>query len=168
MASEVDQTMSADEKERIANQKLKEEFVKIQNENKKLEVELNQIGFAGQQTTVEIDKLRAELQQLTAPWKTLPFYLSVATVTVSFVLALIAGYGVFLQETLARHAAIAETRKLDAKQEELNREKARLEKKQDDFDVQKKGLGQTTRPGCRAQGSRRKARSRARGPKTRP
>src|SRR6516164_221879 len=140
MACEVHNALFAEERERIASQRLKEEFVKIQNENKKLEEELKQIGITGQKTTVEIDKLRAELRQLTAPWKTPPFYLSVATITVSFVLAMVAGYSVILQEKLGKDAVFAETRKVDAKQEELNREKAKLDKKQEDFDVQKKDL----------------------------
>ena len=140
MACEVHNALFAEERERIASQRLKEEFVKIQNENKKLEEELKQIGITGQKTTVEIDKLRAELRQLTAPWKTPPFCLSVATITVSFVLAMVAGYSVILQEKLGKDAVFAETRKVDAKQEELNREKAKLDKKQEDFDVQKKDL----------------------------
>ena len=65
--------------------KLREELVKTQMENRKLEQELKQIGFAAEKTDAEIKKLHAEILQLTTPWKTPQFYLTLATIVVSSV-----------------------------------------------------------------------------------
>lgn len=127
-------TMSNEEKERIANEKLREEFMKTQQENRKLEAELRQIGVAARKTDAEIQKLQAEILQLTMPWKTLQFYLSLATIAVSFVLALFAGYGVLLQ----KHRSDAELKEKDADLKEKIEKIKELEKTSEVVDHQLK------------------------------
>jgi hypothetical protein len=127
--------MTPEEKEEITGDMLRAELEKTKKENAKLGEELKHISAAAEKTNVEIHKLNAEIAQITTPWKTLQFYLSVVTLTVSIVLAVIAGYGVFLQRQKSDAELKEKTQDLATKERELTQKVSDLNTKMSTLDA---------------------------------